>query len=426
MSGVVAVLSRLQQFLELLLRAVQPDAHRVRADAQGQGDLARWELLPGPEPQQLAVGLRAGRAAPRRAPRPVPGPRDRVPAPAAAPPAPDGRRCAGCSPGSRGPPRRPTPGRRRPARRRAAATAPAGRRRGRRRRSPGRCAGAGTAGAARRRPRPAPRTAGAGRRRPRQLPRSTVCPAGAPIFRRPRRRVRFSPTGSRARSCRPRRCCPPAGPTSARTPAPTVDPRHRPWARPARSTPTCRRRRIRSSRSTSPGPRRSSRRPRPCRRRRCRPPRCPRRRSRPRRCRSPGSRRPGERSSGCSSRTTSRMRASNAVSRSRSSASGTSSICSPNACSSSQMRRQLLHPRLAQRAGQAHHELGGQRVGHALEAGVVDRAGQVLRHHDVGRADEQDDLEGHGDRAAVAAAGQRVGLVAVERPVARRPRPARR
>ena len=51
-------------------------------------------------------------------------------------------------------------------------------------------------------------------------------------------------------------------------------------------------------------------------------------------------------------------------------------------------RVELPRPVVAERAGEADDQLGRERMGHALHAGVVDRRGEVLRHHDVHRADK--------------------------------------
>jgi hypothetical protein len=91
------------------------------------------------------------------------------------------------------------------------------------------------------------------------------------------------------------------------------------------------------------------------------------------------------------------------------------------ACSSAQIASSSRAASPFQRTGEREHELGGEGLRHALDTAVVDRDGDVLRHDDVDRADQQHDLERHGDRGAVAAAGQRVGLVPVDRRVPIRP-----
>ena len=78
-------------------------------------------------------------------------------------------------------------------------------------------------------------------------------------------------------------------------------------------------------------------------------------------------------------------------------------------------RRDLLPAGVAERAVEGDEELRGEGVGQAVDAVVVDRGRDVLRHGDVVVAGDQDDLEADRDRRAVGAARERVGLVGVQR-----------
>ena len=295
--------------------------------------------------------------------------------------------------------------------------------RARRRRSRGRCGGAGTAGPARRRPPPAPRTAGGGRGRRWADVTCPVCPDRPRIFRRRDGGPATQPVGVasavgagglrrrlRSPSCRVPAVEPLVGALLVRRvlsvgSAEPVEPEvpsavassPSPLPVDVAGSPSDVRRRTSAVGGAAVAGRaavggagvrvvglgRLAR-------------RSPRR--------APGRRRGSA--------------ASNSVRRSRSSASGTSSMLRAELLQLRPDRGERLLPVRAELARQAHHELGGQRVGHALDAGVVDRGGEVLRDDDVDRADQQHDLEGDRDRAAVAAAGQRVGLVDVQRLVA--------
>ena len=72
-----------------------------------------------------------------------------------------------------------------------------------------------------------------------------------------------------------------------------------------------------------------------------------------------------------------------------------------------------LSGRCAELAGDGEDELLRQGVGEALDAGVVDRAGDVLGYGDMRVTGHEDDLEGHGNGLALPTAGEGVGRVAV-------------
>ena len=167
--------------------------------------------------------------------------------------------------------------------------------------------------------------------------------------------------------------------------------------------------------AAEPSPRRAPR-SRSARRRR----RCPTAARRVRRARRRPGRRAGARAAWCLRRPPRAPRSRGSAARTRSAAtaarlSGTSWMCAPNACSSFQTAASCAFWRVGERARHADHELGRQRLRHAAHARVVDRPREVLRHDDVDLAGDQHDLEGDRHRAAVGAAGERVGLVLVQR-----------
>ena len=71
-------------------------------------------------------------------------------------------------------------------------------------------------------------------------------------------------------------------------------------------------------------------------------------------------------------------------------------------------------PASLKRAVEGDEQLGGQRVGQAVHAVVVDRRPRCSAGRDMVVAGDQDDLEADRDGRAVLAAGEGVGLVGVE------------